>query len=82
MDHLPPELQRGYAHDFCLADAAFHTGRLVATAQNREALWKNWFTYVQPLGVDPYLVNTPFETRVRCLTCFAEWTQTGYYGQG
>ncbi len=82
MDRLPPQLQSGYARDFRLAEAAFRAGRLEATAQNREARWQNWCTYVQPLGVDPYLVNTPFETCVRCLTGFAERTQTGYYGRG
>jgi hypothetical protein len=29
--------------------------------------------------VDPYLQQTPFQTRVRCLTGFAAQTQTGYY---
>jgi hypothetical protein len=38
--------------------------------------------YVQPLGVDPYLANTPFDTQVRCLTGFAERTGTGFYGRG
>jgi hypothetical protein len=33
------------------------------------------------LGVDPYLDHTPFQTRVRCLTGFAQQTGTGFYGQ-
>jgi hypothetical protein len=32
--------------------------------------------------VDPYLDHTPFQTQVRCLTGFAQQTQTGFYGQG
>jgi hypothetical protein len=32
--------------------------------------------------VDLYLDHTPFETQVRCLTRFAQRTQTGFYGQG
>ncbi len=78
MDRLPPQLQGGYARDFRLVDAAFRAGRLEATAQNREAHWQHWCAYVQPLGVDPYLADTPFNTRVRCLTGFAEQTQTGF----
>jgi hypothetical protein len=34
------------------------------------------------LGVDPYLDHTPFQTRVCCLTGFAQQIQTGFYGRG
>ena len=34
------------------------------------------------MGVDPYLQQVPFSTRVRCLTEFAAQTQTGFYGYG
>ena len=33
------------------------------------------------MGVDPYLDNTPFQTRVQCHIGFAQRTQTGFYGQ-
>jgi hypothetical protein len=82
MDSLPPELQGGYARDFRLVDDAFCSGQLEATAQGRATCWRNWCAYVQPLGVDPYLDHTPFETQVRCLTGFAQQTRTGIYGQG
>ncbi len=81
MDRLPLELQGGYACDFRLADEAFHSGRLEVTAQGQEVRWQNWCAYVKPLGVDPYLDHTPFQTRLRCLTRFAQQTQTGLYGQ-
>jgi hypothetical protein len=55
MDGLPPELQDGYAHDFSLADDAFRAGQLAATSLSREACWRNWQTYVAPMGIDPYL---------------------------
>ena len=74
-------MQGGYACDFRLADDAFRAGQLEATAQGREARWRNWCAYVKPLGVDPYLDNTPFQTRVRCLTGFAQQTRTGFYRQ-
>ncbi len=51
------------------------------TSQNREARWQNWCAYVRPLGVDPYLQHTPFQTRVRCLTGFAARTRIGFYGR-
>ncbi len=82
MDGLPPELQGGYPHDFCLADNEFGSGQLETNAQDRATRWRNWCTYVQPLGVDPYLDHTPFKTQVRCLTRFAQQTQTGFYGKG
>jgi hypothetical protein len=34
------------------------------------------------MGVDPYLDGTPFYTRVRCLTGFAQRVQTGFFGHG
>ncbi len=46
---------------------------------NREARWRHWCGYVRPLGVDPYLQHTPFQTRVRCLTGFAARTRLGYW---
>ena len=81
MDRLPPELRGGYVCDFHLADKAFRAGRLEATAQGREARWQNWCAYVKPLGIDPYLDHTPFQTRVRGLTGYAQRTRTRFYGQ-
>ncbi len=44
--------------------------------------WRNWASYVQPLGLDPLLQNTPYVHAVRELTGFAGRVQTGYYGRG
>ncbi len=82
MDGLPPEFQGSYASDFRLADAAFRAGRLAATSIAREARWRNWQTYLAPMGLDPYLQSTTFEQRIRCLTGFAQRVRTGFYGRG
>ncbi len=82
VDGLLPKLQDGYVDDFSAADAAFQAGRLEVTSQSWEARWQYWCAYVWPLGVDPYLQHTPFQTCVRCLTGFAARTRTGFYGQG
>ncbi len=82
LDRIQPELRNGYARDFHLADKAFWAGQLEATAKNRETRWQNWCAYVQPLGVDPYLDVTPFQTRVQCLTGFAQQVRSGSFGHG
>ena len=82
MDGLPPGLQDSYARDFRLADEAFRAGRMAATSIARETRWKNWTTYLAPMGFDPYLQSTTFEQRIRGLTGFAQRVRTGYYGRG
>jgi hypothetical protein len=81
LDRLPPKLRGGYARDFRLADEAFRAGQLEVT-NTREMGWKNWCTYVKHLGVDPYLQQVPYATRVQCLMGFAAQTRTGFYGHG
>ena len=44
--------------------------------------WQNWCAYVKHMGVDPYLQQVPYATRVQCLTGFAARTRTGFYGYG
>ncbi len=34
------------------------------------------------MGVDPYLDGTPFITRIRCLTGFAQRVRSGFFGHG
>jgi hypothetical protein len=34
------------------------------------------------MGVDPYLDSTPFQTRVQCLTGFAQQVQAVFFGHG
>ena len=82
MDSLPPELKDSYVCDFHLADAAFLSGRLAATSLAREAHWRNWQTYVAPMGIDPYLQSTTFERRLRSLMGFVQRCRTGFYGCG
>jgi hypothetical protein len=54
----------------------------VVTSKGRETCWSRWAAYVAPMGVDPFLQDTPFTNRVRLLTGFAGRVRTGYYGQG
>ena len=55
---------------------------MAASTKGRENCWDRWTSYVGPLGVDPYLQDTPFTIRVRLLTGFAGRVRTGYYGRG
>ncbi len=82
MDRLPTHLCYRYASDFRLADNGFHFGRVAATTKGRESCWEWWAAYVAPVGVDPYLQDTPFTIRVHLLTGFAARARTGYYGRG
>ena len=52
------------------------------TTKKRKAHWKRWVTYVLPLGVDPYLQQTPYKHRVRALSGFAARVRSGIYGCG
>jgi len=54
----------------------------VASTKGRESCWGRWASYVGPVGVDPYLQDTPFTIRVRLLSGFAGRVRTGYYGRG
>ena len=52
------------------------------STKGRENCWDRWASYVGPMGVDPYLQDTPFTTRVRLLSGFVARVRTGYYGRG
>ncbi len=80
--NLPTHLHNSYACDFCLADEAFHTGRLEATSHSRKKYWDHWQAYTAPMGVDPYLQGTQFSKQIRLLSGFAAQVRTGFYGQG
>ena len=82
MDSLPPLLRPLYESAFRIADEAFAHGRVEATARARDTHWKNWNSFVSPLGVDPHLQGTPYGKRIRCLTGFAALQRKGYYGRG
>ena len=40
------------------------------------------YCYVHPLGVDPYLQDTKFQHRVRCITGVAARVRPGFSGRG
>ncbi len=82
MERLPAHLCNSYARDFYLADSAFQAGRLEATTRSRQKYWNHWESYTGPLGVDPYLQDEHFTTRMRVLSGFLARVHTGYYGQG
>ncbi len=82
MERLPAFLKDRYAADFHSADATFYHGRVAATTTAREKHWARWRAYVAPLGVDPYMRDTPYEHRARVLTGFAARVRSGYYGRG
>ncbi len=82
LDRLPNFLRDQYASDFRTADDGFHTGPVVATTKGWETFWTQWSAYVAPMGVDPFVQDTPFTIRVRLLTGFEGCIRTGYYGQG
>ncbi len=80
LDSLPSHQRHHYAHDFHVADAGYHIGRVEATATHQAVHWRNWEAYVKHVGVDPYLQNTPYRTRVRVLTGFAARVRSGGFG--
>jgi hypothetical protein len=80
MDSLPAHLCNSYAHDFCLVDDAFYSGRLEATSCGRQKYWNHWQKYTLPVGVDPYLQDTDFSKWIQLLSGFAARVRTGYYG--
>ena len=51
------------------------------TSRKREIHWKRWTAYVLPMGVDPYLRETPYVHRVRALSGFAARVRSGAYGR-
>jgi hypothetical protein len=77
LDRLPPQLKNLYATDFAAADAAYFAGRVASTAKRRKSHWEHWRAYIEPLGLDPYLQNTPFNHRI--CTGFASQIRRGYY---
>lgn len=81
MDRLPPHKRDLYESAFRVADAGYHNGRVDATTQSRRTHWRNWVSFVEPLGVDPYLQDVPYQVRVRCLSGFGGLQRLGYYGR-
>ena len=82
MDRLHPIHRNLYKSDFNLADEAFCAGRVAAHTTNRTSHWTHWCTYVQPLGVDPFLQQSSYTEQVRLLSGFAARNRSGAYGRG
>ena len=71
-----------YKSDFSIADEGYYNGRMETTTKKRKSAWDHWTAYVQPLGLDPLLQNTPYTLQVRAITGFAGRLRTGFYGRG
>ena len=71
-----------YACDFRTADEGYRAGRVAATTKNRQTHWDNWCSYVEPLGLEPYLQRVGYVKRVRVLTGFAARVRRGCYSRG
>ena len=82
MECVPPLLRDRYESDFRVADTGFYNGRVATTTTKRNLLWTYWTYYVRPLGMDPFLQNTPYTTQIRTISGFAGRVRTGYYGRG
>jgi hypothetical protein len=79
LDRLPTFLRGWYASDFRIADEGFYSGRVAATTKGWESCWARWGAYVAPMGVNPFLQDTPFTVQVCLLKGFAGRVRTGYY---
>ena len=70
-----------YEAAFYVADKGSRNGRVEATA-GRELHCKNWGASVVPVGVDPELQDTSFQTSTRLVIVFVGLSRMGYYGRG
>ena len=70
-------MRKGY---FSAADAAFRNGQVALTQKGRKTEWRNWCSFVRPLGVEPWLQDAMYQQRVRYLTGFASCIRLGQYG--
>jgi len=82
VENLPRIFQHTYESDVHAADEGFLHGRVTVTTQAQATHWRNWLAYVRPLGVDPFLQDTPYTTRVCCLSRYAARVRRGGYGHG
>ena len=82
MDNIRPFQLKIYDNALRVAGEGLFNERVEVTDKGRETHWQNWCSLSAPLGVDPYLQGTWFETQFRCLTGFSMISHTGYYGRG
>ena len=82
MESLPAFEQARYKSDFRIADVDIANGRVAATSAERDRFWHHWCGYVQGMGIDPYLQEESYNTKVRAVTGFGGRVRTGYCGHG
>lgn len=82
MDSLPHFVQDRIAGFLRIADAGFKLGRVETTSRAREAHWRNWESYCQSVGLDPYLQGVEYHRLCKHVQSFAGAIRCGYYGQG
>jgi len=82
VDRVPNFLKSLYAGAFRAANEAYLNGRVDATTKARKTHWRNWRTFITPLGVDPELQGIAFRQRTTILAGFAALVRQGYFGRG
>ena len=55
---------------------------MASTQKVRKTCWKNWCSFVRPLGVEPWLQDATYHHLVMCLIVFTACVFLGHYGQG
>ena len=43
---------------------------------------KNWFSFVRPLEVEPWIQDATYQQQIWCLTGFTDCKRSGCYGKG
>jgi len=79
---LRPGASDSYISDFRVADESIANGRVSSTSLERENFCLKWCEYVRPLGIDPYLHDTEFNTIIRAVTGFGGRVRGGNFGRG
>ena len=65
MDRLPTQIRRRHESYTRTADAGIVNGRVEATTETRNKVWKDWQTHCQAYNVPPYLDGCSFEEVAR-----------------
>ena len=82
MARLPTFLSVEYESDFRVGDKGISNGRAEATSKNWEKFWRIWSDYCKPLGIEPYLEEVDFQTKMRVATGFSGRVRKGSHGRG
>ena len=82
MARISTYLRVEYDSDFRVGDKGISDGRVDATSDNRDKFWRFWRAYCKPPGIDPYLGEVDFQTKIRVATGSATRMQKGSHGHG